>query len=268
MSDFIKVVILGIVQGITEYLPISSTGHLIVAAAVLDFGAGLGGTFEIFIQIGSVAAALAFYRVELWQQARAVRSDASVRRLWWGVALAFVPAAVIGFLLKDWIKAALYSPAVVAASLIIGGIAFLVIERLGLAERADTHTLPDIRPLQALGVGLAQCIALIPGVSRSGASIIGGMLVKLDRQTATQFSFFLAIPTLGGATLYDLLTSLDRIQAGDMVNLLLGAVVAAVVSWAAMGWLLRYVARNDFTAFGFYRILVGGVILLLAIGGR
>jgi len=263
LPDVIKVIVLGIVQGITEYLPVSSTGHLIVAAALLDFGAGLGGTFEIFIQVGSVVAVLIFYRAELWQQVRAVRTDAGVRRFWWGVALAFVPAAAIGFLLKDWIKSGLYSPVVVAISLIVGGVAFLIIERTGLAEGADTHQITDIRPLQALGIGLAQCIALIPGVSRSGASIIGGMLVKLDRPTATRFSFFLAIPTLGGATLYDLLTSLDRLQPGDMVNLLLGAGVAALVSLAAMGWLLRYVARNDFTAFGFYRMVIGGVILLL-----
>ncbi len=263
MADLIKVVILGIVEGFTEFLPISSTGHLIVAAVLLNFGAGMNGTFEIFIQIGAVVAVIVYYRSELLKQAAAVPNDAKVRRFWLGIIIAFIPAAVIGFLFLDEIKAVLFNPTVVAISLIVGGIVFLVIERLGIAQNATTHELTSITPRQALIVGLAQITALIPGVSRSGASIVGGMFAGLNRSTATQFSFYLAIPTLGIATFYDLLKSLDQLQSDDLVFLLVGAVVSGIVAWLSIGWLLRFVSRNNFVVFGYYRILAGIVILLL-----
>jgi undecaprenyl-diphosphatase len=267
MAEWLQVIIMGIVQGITEYLPISSTGHLIVAAALLDFQSRMGGTFEIFIQIGSVAAVLAFYRADLLNQARSARTDAGTRRLWLAIAIAFVPAAGVGFLLRDFIKSTLYSPAIVGISLIIGGIIFLVIERLGLADRARTAQLTAVRPAQAVIIGLAQMTALVPGISRSGASIVGGLFAGLDRQTATRFSFYLAIPTLGTATIFDLLSSLDQIQGTDWAYLVLGAAVSAIVSWLAIGWLLRFVARSDFSIFGYYRIAAGIVILLLVANG-
>jgi undecaprenyl-diphosphatase len=263
MPDWLKVILLGIVEGITEFLPISSTGHLIVAAALLDFGGALGGTFEIFIQFGAVVAVVLFYRAELWQQVRSVWSDTGVQRLWLALAIAFVPAAGIGFLFGDEIKRVLFNPAVVAISLIVGGIIFLLVERSGIASRAQTHEITAITPRKALLIGIAQVAALIPGVSRAGTSIIGGMLVGLDRSAATRFSFFLAIPTLGIATLYDLISNLDKLQGGDLFNLLLGAVVSGIVAWFAIGWLLRFVSRNSFVSFGYYRILAGAVILLL-----
>lgn len=267
MSEWIKVVILGIVQGITEFLPISSTGHLIVTAALLDFQNSIGGTFEIFIQLGSAIAVVLFYRVDLLRQVRTVTRDRGVQRLWMNIVIAAIPAAAVGFLLRDWIKATFHdSPAVVGVTLILGGIVFLVVDRTRPSgeEKAE---LEKITTRQAVAVGVAQMLALIPGVSRSGASIVGGLLAGLNRSTATAFSFYLAIPVLGGATIADLLLSLDEITAEQVPMLILGALVTLVVSWFAIGWLLRYVARNNFMAFGIYRILAGGVILaLVAVG--
>lgn len=263
MPELLKVILLGIVEGMTEFLPISSTGHLIVASALLQFQSALGGTFEIFIQFGAVVAVVLYYRAELLKQVQTATSDAGVRHFWLAVIIAFIPAAVIGVLFGDKIKELLFNPTVVAISLIVGGIVFLVVERTGVAARASTNDIQRITPLQALGIGVAQTIALIPGVSRSGASIVGGMLTGLDRETATRFSFFLAIPTLGIATLYDLVKNLKSVQGNDLVNLLLGAVVSGIVAWISIGWLLRFVSRNSFVSFGVYRIVAGVVILLL-----
>jgi undecaprenyl-diphosphatase len=262
LIEWVKVVILGIVEGITEFLPISSTGHLIVAAALLDFQGSVGGTFEIFIQSGAVVAVILFYRAEIFQQIRTVTSDSRVQRFWLGILVAFIPAAVIGFLLKDWVKEVLFSPAVVGVSLIVGGIIFLFIERRP-AQVSTVNEAVEITLSQALIIGIAQTMALIPGVSRSGASIIGGRLGGMNRRAATQFSFYLAIPTLGGATVYDLLTSLDQINTNEMAMLIVGTIVSGIVAWFAIGWLLRFVTNNSFVAFGYYRIVAGIIILIL-----
>lgn len=262
-----KVVILGIVEGITEFLPISSTGHLLITSDLLRFENSLGGTFEIFIQLGAVIAVVGYYLRDLWAQARSFPSSAETRRFWFAIGLAFVPAAVIGLTLHSWVKAVLFSPTVIAIALITGGIILIVIERMPIR----TARISDERKLslrQALIIGFAQTIALIPGVSRSGASIVGGMLAGLDRRSATAFSFYLAIPTLGIATIVDLLTSLDLLTPGDIGRLFLGAVISMVVAWLSIGWLLRYVAANSWVAFGIYRILAGLAILALVLSGR
>lgn len=264
MIDIIKVIILGIVEGLTEFLPVSSTGHLIVFASLLNFGGTIRNTFEIFIQIGAVVAVILYYRSDLIQQVKTVPKDTRVQHLWLAILIAFIPAAVIGFLFNDLIDSYLLNPTVVAITLIIGGIIFIVVERQGIAERAVVHNLTEISYRQALFIGVAQTFALIPGVSRSGASIIGAMLTGLDRKTAAQFSFYLAIPTLGLASLFKLVTSLKEIQPGDWVNLLLGAVVSGVVAWLVIDWFLRRIARNSFQAFGYYRIAAGIIILILA----
>ncbi len=263
MIEWVKVVILGIVEGITEFLPISSTGHLIVAAALLNFQGSVGGTFEIFIQLGSVVAVIIFYRSEILQQVRTVTSDPRVQRFWLGIIVAFIPAAVIGLLIKDWVKEVLFSPVVVGITLIVGGIIFLIVERRPVVE-STTDEAEDITLSQAVKVGFAQTAALIPGVSRSGASIIGGRLGGMSRRAATQFSFYLAIPTLGLATIFDLLTNLDQINGDQLAMLIVGAIVSGIVAWFSIGWLLRYVANNTFVAFGYYRIIAGIIILVLA----
>ena len=263
MSEWLKVVVLGIVEGLSEFLPISSTGHLLIAADLLRFQQSIGGTFEIFIQFGAVLAVLGFYVRDLLAQARALPHDAATRRFWLGIVVAFVPAALTGVLLRDWIKTVLFaSPGVVAWALILGGIVLIVVEWLP-QRPATTSGITRITLRQALGIGLAQVLALVPGVSRSGASIVGGMLAGLDRQTATTFSFYLAIPTLGAATLLDLVSSIGRLAPDELGELLLGTIVSMVVAWASIGWLLRYVAGHTFVAFGVYRIVVGLAILAL-----
>jgi undecaprenyl-diphosphatase len=267
--EWVKVVLLGIIEGVTEFLPVSSTGHLIVATAALNFEGSANGTFEIFIQFGAIVAVILYYRKEIFRQLRAFPSDPDVRYFWLAVFIAFLPAAVFGFLLRHWIKNVLFSPVVVAVSLIVGGLIFLLVERHAQPEADVVATeMPVLTLRQAVVVGVSQILALIPGVSRSGATIIGGMQGGLSRQAATQFSFYLAIPTLGGATIYELLTSLDQIGgAQEMGMLLLGAVISGIVAWFSIDWLLRYVSRNSFVPFGYYRILAGIVILLLAAAG-
>lgn len=268
--DWWQIVVLGVVQGITEWLPISSTGHLLIVGDLLGFEDHLGGTFEIFIQFGTVLSVIAFYFRDLLAQALALigrgssEQVASARRLWLAVLIGTLPAGLIAFGLRDFIKQVLYeTPQVIAGALIVGGIIFLVVERLPRRQR-PTAELGRITPLQALAVGVAQIFALIPGMSRSGSSIVGGLLAGLDRPTATAFSFYLSMPLLGAATLFDLLGSLDQIQPADWSRLLLGSVVAMIVGYVTIGWLLRYIARNSFIPFGIYRIAVGLLILALA----
>jgi undecaprenyl-diphosphatase len=262
------VVILGIVEGLTEFLPISSTAHLLIVGDLLGFQNNIGGTFEIFIQLGAILAVVAYYASDLRAQARSFSTNARTRRFWLAILLAFLPAATVGFVLRDWIKQVLFaSPSVIAWALIVGGIALIIIERLP-KPATKAQDVEQVSFGQALAIGVAQMFALVPGVSRSGASMVGGLLGGLDRRTATAFSFYLAIPTLGAATLVDLLGSLDQISGSDIGRLLLGAVVAGVVAWISIGWLLRYVASHSFVAFGIYRILAGALILALVAAGR
>src|SRR5262245_17694010 len=262
-----EVLTLGVVEGLTEFLPISSTAHLLITADLLHFSNSIGGTFEIFIQLGAILAVVLYYARDLLAQARALPTSAPIRRFWLSIVLAFLPAALVGLALRKWIKAVLFAaPAVIAASLILGGLVLIAVELL-LRRRATTTEAEEVSFGQALGIGVAQLFALIPGVSRSGASIVGGLLSGLDRRAATTFSFYLAIPTLGAATIVDLLGSLHQMTAGDLARLLVGTLVAFVVAWLSIGWLLRYVASHSFVAFGIYRIAAGVLILgLLAIG--
>lgn len=283
MIELIKVVLLGILEGVTEFLPISSTGHLIVGVALLqpNLNEMARETFEIFIQLGAVVAVVFYYASELLGQARRVQSDVQVQRLWLGIVVAFVPAAILGILLRGFIKDVLFNPVTVALSLIVGGVVLIAVEQLPalrarqaayeappdvptpLPPSTENAPLPSISLRQALLIGLAQTIALIPGMSRSAASIVGGMLVGLPRTTATKFSFYLAIPTLGLATLADLALSLNELSASDLPYFVVGTIVAGIVAWLSIRWLLGYVARHTLVLFGVYRIIAGTVILLL-----
>lgn len=263
-----QVVLLGIVEGLTEFLPISSTAHLLIVADLLGFENSLNGTFEIFIQFGAVLAVVLFYLDNLVDQARAVPHNPAARRFWLAIVIAVIPAALIGMLLHKWIKFVLFeSPLVIALSLIIGGVVLIVVERLPRFTAVEHHV-EHISLRRALAIGCAQLFALIPGVSRSGASIVGGMAAGLDRRTATAFSFYLAIPTLGGATLVEFVSGLQQFSTGDIARLLLGALVSLVVAWLSIGWLLRYVASNSFVRFGYYRIAAGLVIIALMLLGQ
>lgn len=263
--EWIKVLILGIVEGITEFLPISSTGHLIVASDLLDFHSGSGGTFNIFIQIGAVVAVIVYYRLELLQQAKSIPTDSNSRQLWYGIIIAFIPAASIGFLFGDWLLESLDTPNMVAIGLIVGGVMFILIENI--LKINDEEKSVDEFPLtlkQALIVGSWQVLALFPGMSRSGMSIMGGLVAGLDRARATQFSFYLAIPTLGMATLYSLYKNFGNISFDGFVLLILGTIISGIVAWFSIGWLLRYVTYNSYTVFGYYRIAAGILIILMS----
>jgi undecaprenyl-diphosphatase len=269
LLELLKVIVLGIVEGITEFLPISSTGHLIVATALLQpaFTGSVDSVFVVFIQFGAVVAVVLYYARDLLDQVRRLTTSAAVRRFWLHVAIAVVPAAVVGLAARGFIKEVLFSPLVVAIMLIAGGVLFIVVERLGFAAGATQEDIETVSLRQAVLIGCAQVVALIPGVSRSAASILGGMGVGLTRTAATRFSFYLAMPTLGAATLVDLLLSLDEITSGEeWLFLIVGAIVAGIVAWFAIDWLLKYVSRNSFVGFGVYRILAGGIILLLIAG--
>ena len=269
MEDILKVITLSLIEGVTEFLPISSTGHLIVGTALLDFDA-MGTVFEIFIQIGAVVAVLYYYRKTLLGQAAGASSNSGVRRFWLLTAVAFVPAAVLGVLFHEQIVSLLFSPTLVALSLIVGGFAFLFVERIPRFRQNDftkDTKITDVTLPQAVTVGLVQVLALIPGMSRSGTTIVGGMLAGMDRRLATEFSFFLAIPVLGGATIYKLTTSLHELRPDDLALLLFGAILSGVFALFAMEWLLKYVSRNSFVIFGYYRIAAGLLILLGTISG-
>ncbi|WP_238613552.1 undecaprenyl-diphosphate phosphatase [Candidatus Oscillochloris fontis] len=268
-----QVCILGIVQGLTEFLPISSTAHLLLVGDLIGFEGNIGGTFEIAIQLGTVIAVVTFYIQDLLSQlqallgAKSAEARVAAQRLWIAVVIAFIPVATVGLIFRKPIKQYIFdSPPTIATTLIVGGIIFLLIELLP-HRPARTNELGAISWRQALGVGVAQIFALVPGTSRSGASIVGGLLAGLDRRTATTFAFYLSIPTLGAATIFDLIGSLDQIQPDDWGRLLLGSVVAMIVGWLSIGWLLRYVARNNFVAFGIYRIIAGLIILALVMIG-
>ncbi len=264
MPDWLIVVVMGVVEGVTEFLPISSTGHLIVVGELIKLPEALKATFEIVIQLGAVVAVVAFYWADLIQQARSVRTDRGTQRLWFGIVIAFIPAAILGLFFQNFITEILFQPVTVGLALIGGGLVFLAVERFNLDNHPHLITdLGAISPGQALAIGLFQTLALVPGVSRSGASIIGGLVTGLDRSTATQFSFYLAIPTLGLATLFELMTNLNRLSPGAILYIGAGAVVSGVVAWFSIGWLLRYVSKHSFVIFGYYRILIGVVILIV-----
>lgn len=253
-----KAFILGIVEGATEFLPVSSTGHLIIVGDLLAFNDVRGKVFEIVIQLGAILAVCWEYRARFAHVLGNVAEPAS-QRLIVNLALAFLPAALLGFAFHQQIKAYLFNPLTVALALIVGGFAILVIEKY--ARRPDTATVDDMDWKHALKVGCAQCLALIPGVSRAGATILGGVVFGLSRRAATEFSFFLAVPIMFAATGYDLLKSWSDLRAEDFAVFAVGFVTAFVSALLVVRGLLRYVSHHDFRAFAWYRIVFGLLVL-------
>jgi undecaprenyl-diphosphatase len=242
--------VLGVVEGLTEFLPVSSTGHLILAGSLLGFNDERGKVFEVVIQTGAMLAVLWEYR------RRFFRVDLALYR---NLVVVFIPAAVLGLAFGKYIKAYLFKPVPVALAFIIGGVIILWVERRNLRSRVENTR--DMTPLDALKVGVAQCFALIPGTSRSGATIIGGMLFGLSRPAATEFSFFLAVPTLVAAGLYDLWKSRALLSAADAGMFAVGSLTAFVSAFVVIRWLIRYVASHDFRPFAWYRIVFGVLVL-------
>jgi len=256
MTELVFALILGVVEGITEFLPISSTGHLILTSALLGATDERWKVFNIVIQTGAMLAVVWEYR------ARFFRIDLALYR---NLIVAFIPAAVIGLAFSKYIKAHLFHAVPVALAFIVGGVIILLVERRSLVPRvADTRAMTW---LDALKVGFAQCFALIPGTSRSGATIMGGMLFGLSRKAATEFSFFLAVPTLVAAGGYDLVKNRALLSAHDAPIFGVGMVVSFVSAFVVIRWLIRYVATHDFKPFAWYRIVFGLLVLLTAWSG-
>ena len=257
----VKAAIMGIVEGLTEFLPISSTGHLILAGSLLGFTGTKAKVFDIAIQTGAILAVIIVY----WQKIRdtvvALPSSRQAQRFTLNVLIAFLPAVVLGLLFGKAIKAHLFTPQVVATTFILGAFVILWAERRP-QNLARVHSVDDMTPLDALKVGLVQCFAMIPGTSRSGATIIGGMLLGLSRQAATDFSFFLAIPTLIGAGAYSLYKERALLSWADAPLFGVGLLLSFVSAWVCVRWLLRYIASHSFVPFAWYRIAFGLIVLL------
>ncbi|MCD6023109.1 MAG: undecaprenol kinase [Fibrobacteria bacterium] len=273
--------ILGLVEGFTEFLPVSSTGHLILAGSLLGFTGDKAKVFEIVIQTGAIFAVIGVYWARLGAVAvSSVGGNGSKRRdsrrFVTNVLIGFLPAVVLGLLFGKAIQAHLFTPVVVASTFIAGGLIILWAERKSRVNKAGIDNGParprvgeveDLTALDALKVGLVQCLALVPGTSRSGATIIGGMLLGLSRKAATEFSFFLAIPTLLGAGAYSLYKERALLSAADLPLFAVGLLVSFFSAWICVRWLLRYVATHDFIPFAWYRIVFGIVVLVTAWGG-
>ena len=259
---------LGVVEGLTEFLPISSTGHLILAGALLRFNRHAAKVFEITIQTGAILAVIWQYRDRLAHTITDIGRDPAAQRFALNVFLAFLPAAVMGLLLASWIKATLFQAVPVASAFIVGGLIILWVEGRNRSDAsgrpAQTYrvqAMDDITPADALKIGLAQCLALIPGTSRSGATIIGAMIFGLSRPAATEFSFHLGIPTLLAAAAYSLWQERGSLGEADLPVFATGLVFAFASALVCIRWLIRYVSTHDFTAFGWYRIGFGAVVL-------
>jgi undecaprenyl-diphosphatase len=265
----LKAVILGIVEGLTEFLPISSTGHLIVAESLLGFRIASLSVFTIAIQAAAIVAVCWEYRLRLLHLVRGLGVDPREQRLALNVCVAFLPAAVLGVLFKQAIEVALFRPVPVALAWVIGAFVILWVERAHAAKdyAPRVASMDEIGWVDALKIGCAQCLALIPGTSRSGATIIGGLIFGLSRTAATQFSFFLAIPTLIGATVYSLYKARHQLTAAEMPLYGISSLFAFFAALVCVRWLLRYIATHDFRPFAWYRIVFGGLILLSATQG-
>ena len=265
LALLLKALILGVVEGLTEFLPVSSTGHLILASDLLDFNDEKGKVFEIVIQTGAMLAIVWEYRAKFAGVIAGLTRDRQARQFIINLVIAFIPAAVLGLAFGSTIKAVLFKPVPVAIAFIAGGIVILWAERR--EHRITVESVDDMRWTDALKVGCAQAFALIPGTSRSGATIIGGLLFGLSRRAATEFSFFLAVPTLIAAGAYDFYKHRALFDAGDIGVFTVGTVASFASAFLCVRWLLRYIASHDFTVFAWYRIAFGIVVLATSYTG-
>ncbi|HVM86509.1 MAG TPA: undecaprenyl-diphosphate phosphatase [Candidatus Binatia bacterium] len=254
-NDTLTALILGAIEGFTEFLPISSTGHLILAGDLLGFQSDLGKVFEVVIQLGAILAVVVFSFGRLWQVLVGLPTDPGARRFALAVIIAFLPAAVLGAIFHDFIKTVLFSPWVVVISLVVGGILILLIERM--APRPRHRSIEGLPLRTALGIGFCQAIAMIPGVSRAGATILGGEMLGVDRRIATEFSFYLAIPTMLGATVLDLFKARAELTTNGVGLIALGFITAFVVAIPVVRGLVGFVGRFGLVPFAWYRIVIG-----------
>ena len=261
----LKALILGVVEGVTEFLPVSSTGHLILAGDLLDFNTEKGKLFEIVIQSGAILAIVWEYRARLTEVVVRLHADPQARRFALNLLVAFLPVAVLGLLFGKAIKEVLFKPVPVAVAFIAGGLIILWAERR--KHEIRVASVDEMNWTDALKIGLAQTLALIPGTSRAGATIIGGLFFGLSRRAAIEFSFFLAIPVLFAASAYELFNHRSTLSADDLGILGVGLVAAFASAFVCVRWLLRYISRHDFTIFAWYRIGFGIIVLVTAYTG-
>ena len=259
----VKAAIMGVVEGLTEFLPISSTGHLILAGALLGFDDAKAKVFDIAIQTGAIFAVILVYWEKIHSTVVALPRQPKARRLVLNVLIGFLPAVVLGLVFGKMIKANLFTPVVVATTFILGGFIILWAEKRPPGS-IRVENVDDMTPVDALKVGLVQCFAMIPGTSRSGATIIGGMLLGLSRKAATDFSFFLAIPTLIGAGVYSLYKERALLSMADLPMFAVGLLFSFISAWLCVKWLLRYISSHSFVPFAYYRIVFGIVVLVTA----
>lgn len=264
-TNTIVAVVLGIIEGLTEFIPVSSTGHVLLAGHFLGFNSP-GRAFEVVIQLGAVLAILAVYAERLWQIISTAPQDPQSRRFILAVLLAFMPAVVIGVMAHDIIKTVLFeTPALIAVMLILGGIVIILVDRW--AKNPVYHRAEDFPLSMAFKIGVIQCLAMIPGVSRSGATIVGALLLGSDKRSAAEFSFFLSIPTMLGAFTYDLYKNRDILDVAALGNIAIGFVCAMITAVFVVRWLLGYVSKQGYALFGWWRIIVGSLVLLALSAG-
>ncbi len=264
----IKAAVMGVVEGLTEFLPISSTGHLILAGSLMDFNDAKAKVFDIAIQTGAIFAVVIVFWERISSTITALPTQRIARRFAVNVLIAFLPAVVLGLLLGHTITQYLFTPSVVASSFILGGFVILWVEGFGRDRPENEHpndrarilNVENMAPIDALKIGMAQCLAMIPGTSRSGATIIGGMLFGLSRKVATDFSFYLAIPTLIGAGAYSLYKERALLSIADAPLFAIGTVTSFISAWICVRWLLKYIATHSFIAFAWYRIAFGVLV--------
>ena len=260
--SLLKAAFLGLIEGLTEFLPISSTGHLILFGHLIDFQSDSGRVFEVVIQLGAILAVCWLYRQKITDLVRGFfTGDAHARRFALSVFIAFLPAVVVGMLAVDFIKQVLFDPMIVAAALIIGGLIIFAVEAIQLKPKTLDATQISLK--QAILIGCVQCLAMIPGTSRSGATIIGGMLTGLSRKAATEFSFFLAMPTMLGAASYDLFRNADALTSTHLLNISIGFVTAFIAALLVVKALVRFVEKHTLRVFAWYRIGLGIIILMV-----
>ncbi len=257
-----KTVVIGIVEGLTEFLPVSSTGHIILAEELLHFQGPPGKVFEIVIQLGAILAVCFLYRAKLWSTVVGVLGrERPAMHFALAIVVAFLPAAVVGVVAHKYIKSVLFNPMVVAISLIVGGVVILIVERY--AQRPRVKSVDEIDLKTAFFIGVCQCLAMVPGVSRSGATIMGARVFRVDRATAAEFSFFLAIPTMIGATVYDLFKNWSTLSWDGAGIIAIGFIVAFITAALVVGAFVRFISRHGFAVFAWYRIVLGTVALAL-----
>ncbi len=267
--NYFHAIILGIIEGLTEFLPISSTGHLILASRFFGLDKlAFTQLFEIFIQLGAIFAVVILHRHKLYQIFKGLffnstNTKIKAQKFTINVCIATLPAAVLGLLFNNWFKNVFFNPISVAIVLIIGGFIILYAENLTQKKVTTLKSIDDINMHTALKIGLLQCVALIPGTSRSGATIIGAMLLGVPRFIATEFSFFLAIPIILGASLHDLYKSRHLLNADTMGLLCIGSLIAFITAWVCIKWLMRYISSHNFIAFAWYRIIFGALLLII-----